>query len=189
VFIVVVLLLSGFAAAPREAVLRMPGGGCLRRAVRHVYVAVSRQEVLVFHQTGGWRRLFVVSLLGAILKCTFRVSQDVEREITFQGGSGLYYFYYKHMLTAPSFEKGTRNTTSNRTLAWIKSWWTLLITICFVLSRLLWADARQRDGVRSDDQRSGAFFSVSGAHLKLHIQSHWQPGEDVSSVWSAPDLR
>ncbi|XP_056273718.1 probable C-mannosyltransferase DPY19L4 isoform X2 [Pseudoliparis swirei] len=39
-------------------------------------------------------------------KFWFSIRQDVEREITFQGGSGLYYFYYKHMLTAPSFEKG-----------------------------------------------------------------------------------
>lgn len=32
--------------------------------------------------------------------------QELEREITFQGGSGLYYYYYKHMLFASSFEKG-----------------------------------------------------------------------------------
>lgn len=35
------------------------------------------------------------------------MSQDLEREITFQGGSGLYYYYYKHMLDAPSFKRGT----------------------------------------------------------------------------------
>lgn len=35
------------------------------------------------------------------------VSQELEREITFQEGSGLYYYYYKHMLAAPSFERGT----------------------------------------------------------------------------------
>ena len=34
------------------------------------------------------------------------VSQELEREISFQGGSGLYYYYYKHMLAAPSFERG-----------------------------------------------------------------------------------
>lgn len=37
----------------------------------------------------------------------FDVFQELEREITFQEGSGLYYYYYKHMLTAPSFERGT----------------------------------------------------------------------------------
>lgn len=39
-------------------------------------------------------------------KIHFYVSQELEREITFQDGSGLYYYYYKHMLTAPSFERG-----------------------------------------------------------------------------------
>ncbi|KAM6904289.1 putative C-mannosyltransferase DPY19L4 [Lycodopsis pacificus] len=39
-------------------------------------------------------------------KFWFSIRQEVEREITFQGGSGLYYYYYKHMLTAPSFERG-----------------------------------------------------------------------------------
>lgn len=34
------------------------------------------------------------------------VLQELEREITFQEGSGLYYYYYKHMLTAPSFKRG-----------------------------------------------------------------------------------
>lgn len=40
-------------------------------------------------------------------KIHFHVSQELEREITFQGGSGVYYYYYKHMLTVPSFERGT----------------------------------------------------------------------------------
>uniref|UniRef100_A0A8C7W0Q0 C-mannosyltransferase DPY19L4 n=1 Tax=Oncorhynchus mykiss TaxID=8022 RepID=A0A8C7W0Q0_ONCMY len=39
-------------------------------------------------------------------KFWFSSRQELEREITFQGGSGLYYYYYKHMLTAPSFERG-----------------------------------------------------------------------------------
>ncbi|GAA6087513.1 probable C-mannosyltransferase DPY19L4, partial [Tachysurus ichikawai] len=42
-------------------------------------------------------------------KFWFSTRQELEREITFQGGSGLYYYYYKHMLFASSFEKG--NTT------------------------------------------------------------------------------
>ena len=41
-----------------------------------------------------------------IISIHLNLSQEVEREITFQGGSGLYYYYYKHMLTAPSFERG-----------------------------------------------------------------------------------
>uniref|UniRef100_H3CF34 Dpy-19 like 4 n=2 Tax=Tetraodon nigroviridis TaxID=99883 RepID=H3CF34_TETNG len=34
-------------------------------------------------------------------KFWFSTKQELEREITFQDGSGLYYYYYKHMLTAP----------------------------------------------------------------------------------------
>lgn len=33
--------------------------------------------------------------------------KELERELTFQEGSGLYYYYYKYMLTAPSFEQGS----------------------------------------------------------------------------------
>lgn len=33
--------------------------------------------------------------------------QDLEREASFQGGSGLYYHYYKRLLAAPSFSSGT----------------------------------------------------------------------------------
>uniref|UniRef100_A0A8D3DT22 Dpy-19 like 4 n=1 Tax=Scophthalmus maximus TaxID=52904 RepID=A0A8D3DT22_SCOMX len=36
----------------------------------------------------------------------FSTRQELEREITFQAGSGLYYYYFKHMLAAPSFERG-----------------------------------------------------------------------------------
>ncbi|XP_023275461.1 probable C-mannosyltransferase DPY19L4 [Seriola lalandi dorsalis] len=39
-------------------------------------------------------------------KFWFSTRQELEREITFQAGSGLYYYYYKHMLAAPSFERG-----------------------------------------------------------------------------------
>lgn len=45
-------LLSGVAAAPCQAVLRMPGGGGMCRALCHLHVSVPRQKVLVFHKTG-----------------------------------------------------------------------------------------------------------------------------------------
>uniref|UniRef100_A0A8C2XL62 Dpy-19 like 4 n=1 Tax=Cyclopterus lumpus TaxID=8103 RepID=A0A8C2XL62_CYCLU len=48
-------------------------------------------------------------------KFWFSIRQDLEREITFQGGSGLYYYYYKHMLTAPSFERGFYELTLDNT--------------------------------------------------------------------------
>ncbi|XP_068431377.1 probable C-mannosyltransferase DPY19L4 isoform X1 [Clinocottus analis] len=51
-------------------------------------------------------------------KFWFSIRQDLEREITFQDGSGLYYYYYKHMLTAPSFERGFYDLTlDNRTVS------------------------------------------------------------------------
>lgn len=51
-------------------------------------------------------------------KFWFSSRQELEREITFQGGSGLYYYYYKHMLTAPSFEIGVYELTrDNRTVS------------------------------------------------------------------------
>ncbi|KAK1789246.1 hypothetical protein P4O66_015181, partial [Electrophorus voltai] len=51
-------------------------------------------------------------------KFWFSSRQEMEREITFQGGSGLYYYYYKHMLFASSFEKGVYELTrDNRTVS------------------------------------------------------------------------
>ncbi|XP_049458927.1 probable C-mannosyltransferase DPY19L4 isoform X1 [Epinephelus fuscoguttatus] len=51
-------------------------------------------------------------------KFWFSSRQELEREITFQEGSGLYYYYYKHMLTAPSFERGFYELTlDNRTVS------------------------------------------------------------------------
>ncbi|KAF7651995.1 hypothetical protein LDENG_00102700 [Lucifuga dentata] len=51
-------------------------------------------------------------------KFWFSARQELERELTFQGGSGFYYYYYKHMLTAPSFERGLYELMiDNRTLS------------------------------------------------------------------------
>uniref|UniRef100_A0A3Q0T234 Dpy-19 like 4 n=1 Tax=Amphilophus citrinellus TaxID=61819 RepID=A0A3Q0T234_AMPCI len=51
-------------------------------------------------------------------KFWFSTRQELEREITFQGGSGLYYYYYKRMLAAPSFERGFYElVVDNRTVS------------------------------------------------------------------------
>uniref|UniRef100_A0A665TJP6 Dpy-19 like 4 n=1 Tax=Echeneis naucrates TaxID=173247 RepID=A0A665TJP6_ECHNA len=51
-------------------------------------------------------------------KYWFSIRQDLEREVTFQEGSGLYYYYYKQMLTAPSFERGFYELmTDNKTVS------------------------------------------------------------------------
>ncbi|XP_021077861.1 probable C-mannosyltransferase DPY19L4 [Mus pahari] len=43
----------------------------------------------------------------------FSNRQELEREITFQGDSAIYYSYYKDMLKAPSFERGVYELTHN----------------------------------------------------------------------------
>ncbi|KAF3834262.1 hypothetical protein F7725_025466 [Dissostichus mawsoni] len=51
-------------------------------------------------------------------KFWFSTRQELEREITFQGGSGLYYYYYKQMLTATPFDRGFYELMmDNRTVA------------------------------------------------------------------------
>lgn len=51
-------------------------------------------------------------------KFWFSARQELEREITFQAGSGLYYYYYKHMLAASSFQRGFYElTVDNRTVS------------------------------------------------------------------------
>ncbi|MEQ2190193.1 hypothetical protein GOODEAATRI_033316 [Goodea atripinnis] len=49
---------------------------------------------------------------------TLSPEQELEREISFQGGSGLYYHYYKWMLAAPSFDRGFYELmVDNRTIS------------------------------------------------------------------------
>ncbi|KAB1258141.1 putative C-mannosyltransferase DPY19L4 [Camelus dromedarius] len=51
-------------------------------------------------------------------KFWFSNRQELEREVTFQGDSAIYYSYYKDMLKAPSFERGVYELThNNRTVS------------------------------------------------------------------------
>lgn len=51
-------------------------------------------------------------------KFWFSTRQELEREITFQGGSGVYYYYYKRLIAAPSFERGFYElVVDNRTVS------------------------------------------------------------------------
>ncbi|XP_013880245.1 probable C-mannosyltransferase DPY19L4 [Austrofundulus limnaeus] len=51
-------------------------------------------------------------------KFWFSTRQDLERELSFQGGSGFYYHFYKQMLAAPSFQTGFSDLlVDNRTVS------------------------------------------------------------------------
>uniref|UniRef100_A0A2K5ERX7 Dpy-19 like 4 n=1 Tax=Aotus nancymaae TaxID=37293 RepID=A0A2K5ERX7_AOTNA len=54
-------------------------------------------------------------------KFWFSNRQELEREITFQGDSAIYYSYYKDMLKAPSFERGVYELTHNNKTVSLKT--------------------------------------------------------------------
>ncbi|XP_062935794.1 probable C-mannosyltransferase DPY19L4 isoform X3 [Cynocephalus volans] len=54
-------------------------------------------------------------------KFWFSNRQELEREITFQGDSAIYYSYYKDMLKAPSFERGIYELTHNNKTVSLKT--------------------------------------------------------------------
>ncbi|XP_070078452.1 probable C-mannosyltransferase DPY19L4 isoform X14 [Equus przewalskii] len=49
------------------------------------------------------------------------LQNELEREITFQGDSAIYYSYYKDMLKAPSFERGVYELTHNNKTVSLKT--------------------------------------------------------------------
>ncbi|XP_065758725.1 probable C-mannosyltransferase DPY19L4 isoform X1 [Muntiacus reevesi] len=54
-------------------------------------------------------------------KFWFSNRQELEREITFQGDSAIYYSYYKDMLKAPSFERGVYELMHNNKTVSLKT--------------------------------------------------------------------
>ncbi|XP_027467708.1 probable C-mannosyltransferase DPY19L4 isoform X3 [Zalophus californianus] len=54
-------------------------------------------------------------------KFWFSNRQELEREITFQGDSAIYYSFYKDMLKAPSFERGVYELTHNNKTVSLKT--------------------------------------------------------------------
>ncbi|KAM5211766.1 putative C-mannosyltransferase DPY19L4 isoform 2-T2 [Hipposideros larvatus] len=54
-------------------------------------------------------------------KFWFSNRQELEREITFQGDSAIYYSYYKDMLRAPSFERGVYELIHNNKTVSLKT--------------------------------------------------------------------
>ncbi|KAM9643109.1 putative C-mannosyltransferase DPY19L4 isoform 3-T4 [Morphnus guianensis] len=54
-------------------------------------------------------------------KFWFSSRQELEREITFQGDSAIYYSFYKELLKAPSFERGVYELTHNNKTVSLKT--------------------------------------------------------------------
>nr|XP_025955550.1 probable C-mannosyltransferase DPY19L4 isoform X3 [Dromaius novaehollandiae] len=54
-------------------------------------------------------------------KFWFSTRQELEREITFQGDSAIYYSFYKELLKAPSFERGVYELTHNNKTVSLKT--------------------------------------------------------------------
>lgn len=191
---------SRFCSVHGEGDLWMCGSRCLWHALCHLSVYISWQEVLVFNSTGGCRHFFWVYPSYAfggppIQTLNFSISfmfQELERELTFQDGSGLYYYYYKHMLAAQSFERGSVDcllflTRVCLSLCKRRSHIDRRVFCHGGIFRFAQSDPWQQDDIRSDHQRCAAPVSLSRAHYKFHIQSHKQSGETFTFVWSASE--
>uniref|UniRef100_A0A8C6R4C7 Dpy-19 like 4 n=1 Tax=Nannospalax galili TaxID=1026970 RepID=A0A8C6R4C7_NANGA len=70
--------------------------------------------------TSGMMHVFYLSAYHE-RKFWFSNRQELEREITFQGDSAIYYSYYKDLLKAPSFERGIYELTHNNKTVSLKT--------------------------------------------------------------------
>ncbi|XP_068020445.1 probable C-mannosyltransferase DPY19L4 isoform X3 [Melanerpes formicivorus] len=80
------------------------------------YVAVQRFAKLFFGCLAAVTSGMMYSVYLSTYherKFWFSSRQELEREITFQGDSAIYYSFYKELLKAPSFERGVYELTHN----------------------------------------------------------------------------
>ncbi|XP_034163407.2 probable C-mannosyltransferase DPY19L4 [Pangasianodon hypophthalmus] len=116
-------------------------------------------------------------------KFWFSTRQELEREITFQGGSGLYYYYYKHMLFASSFEKGvyelTRDnrTVSGQTINAVEQ----LSLYPELLSSLLYKLSGSQDSIEPVYFYIGVVFALQAVYVTALFICSWV----MSGTWVA----
>lgn len=109
--------------------------------------------------------------------CVFSACQELQRELSFQGGSGFYFHFFKRMSAAPSFDRGTSRLAAEDEVLRPDPTAGADPSRLMFCSRGFRAAAGQPDGLGRDAERRGAFVSVPGAHRQLHLQSDGLPGE------------
>ncbi|XP_028978581.1 probable C-mannosyltransferase DPY19L4 isoform X4 [Esox lucius] len=116
-------------------------------------------------------------------KFWFSSRQELEREITFQGGSGVYYYYYKHMLTAPSFERGIyelmrdNRTISGQTINTVEH----LSLYPELVTSLLYRITGCQDMIEPVYFYIGVVFGLQAVYITALFVSSWM----LSGTWVA----
>uniref|UniRef100_A0A8C4T2X7 Dpy-19 like 4 n=1 Tax=Erpetoichthys calabaricus TaxID=27687 RepID=A0A8C4T2X7_ERPCA len=116
-------------------------------------------------------------------KFWFSSRQELEREITFQSGSGVYYYYYKHMLKAPSFERGifelTRDndTVSARTMNAVEQ----LSLYPELVTSFLYRFTGSQDVIEPVYFYIGVVFGLQAVYVTALFVSSWM----MSGSWVA----
>nr|XP_027308282.1 probable C-mannosyltransferase DPY19L4 isoform X3 [Anas platyrhynchos] len=99
-------------------------------------------------------------------KFWFSSRQELEREITFQGDSAIYYSFYKELLKAPSFERGVYELTHNNKTISLK-------TINAVQQMTLYPELI-----------ASVLYQASGSEFQLCRRRRVIPREDPAAVLS-----
>uniref|UniRef100_A0AAY4D5D9 C-mannosyltransferase DPY19L4 n=1 Tax=Denticeps clupeoides TaxID=299321 RepID=A0AAY4D5D9_9TELE len=116
-------------------------------------------------------------------KFWFSSRQDLERELTFQEGSGIYYYYYKHMLQAPSFERGVyellrdNRTVSSQTINAVEQ----LSLYPELVTSLLYRLTGSQDVIEPVYFYIGVVFGLQAVYVTALFVSSWV----MSGTWVA----
>uniref|UniRef100_A0A8C7XVV8 Dpy-19 like 4 n=1 Tax=Oryzias sinensis TaxID=183150 RepID=A0A8C7XVV8_9TELE len=116
-------------------------------------------------------------------KFWFSAKQELEREISFQGGSGLYYYFYKHMLSAPSFERGfyelmmDNRTISGQTINAVER----LSLYPEVITSFIYRYTNSQDFVEPIYFYIGVVFCLQALHVTALFVCSWV----LSGTWVA----
>ncbi|XP_036371494.1 probable C-mannosyltransferase DPY19L4 [Megalops cyprinoides] len=116
-------------------------------------------------------------------KFWFSSRQELEREITFLGGSGLYYYYYKHMLTVPSFKRGMHElmrdnrTVSSQTINAVEQ----LFLYPELITSFLYRITGSQDVIEPVYFYIGVVFGLQAVYVTALFVSSWV----MSGTWVA----